>query len=1231
LFPPHTNLLLQMDAGVKTSALAIVPDEAVWPVIQTLRRAHDQHVRVWPPHINVLYPFVPERQFSTAAAQLAKALGALKPMKLCFSQKGHFGKTAFLVPHCDDDPGLALLHATCVSVFPDMELARADFVPHLTIGQFKSEAECQAFLDGCPPLQVEVVIGSLCLLARDTMQHPFRTVSYVRLGVEIGNAVEPGSSQPYTYRAACQFAQQGDQPSSEEQSNVFQADASYVRLAFKVEAEALAAADSEKFAQCRHTLFVVDQSGSMGVGEAFEQVKSAVRYMSGEAQAGRHQIDFVLYNDKARRASAGDVLSSKPCSTTSFEEAFLQITDYIQEHPPGAVLNIVFMTDGVDTTSRDLPGAKRALHHFLETCERQTTFHAIGFTKSHQQAFLLEMCRMGTVEGMYRYAEQSGDSLESRFAEMFDFADVSTKTQLVVGGQEFSCVGEDIGDGQVRFDVVLTRAAFPCTCLDREQISVVVGGNEVALEVAKPDQMFTIRCVDEMEITTKEDLDAAQALLSEVQVQKARKASRKQVIDSKSEAQARLDKYHHVFAKGARSSLTTAGGNLTAELSSLRHEVTFSKARRARAMAQRATVNATAVPLMEQLLRALPTAPADELASIEAQQLCCTLSGDTAVDIMRDSQRDFFVFALRVCRPEDVIDAPTVLNLQQVLSGVYSNEAFQIAAQHALRNSGPLQAHGGFAGSAKNALALGDDVGLFRGPDGQMMNACLPLFLSDAHFARVRVQIKPILGYFFTLDPLGYKGDQILALFSILGKMLCIRAGTGASNINIDFTGSWADWLIEDFTKLCEGLRPVAMDYLANGGYTGVVRGDILQDFLASPAGRTKERIPCLDMLIGWAAVVVAELSQHFYMVFVEELWRRSFTAMYKGQSREPIKETLEWLLYGPGGEESSNSTGRDSTHVRNSASKDKEFALWAQYKRGDLSKKRAEEVQRKYGERGPQVEGLLSPDSEFIPRKVLRYEDAEDFFNKIMDEELARIHKYTTFAAQLYQGRPHGEGFTGSQKRLMLIQALRFVGNDHMNEAVANGRYLDTFGCLADEEHIGPGHAEAMICGQLHERYESVRQEKSTACVEKRNALLTAQRILASSDLNAFAGRCLVSCPTRGGEVFNCVVTLLAAGGKQAPHLCEKVKAILTGKIEEIAVISEGSSWVHCPLETAKQLQDAVGADEFGRIQLAMRGTWGHVYRASDIPNRHGHCISNPNTELTMSFSGFSLATDGC
>lgn len=319
---------------------------------------------------------------------------------------------------------------------------------------------------------------------------------------------------------------------------------------------------------------------------------------------------------------------------------------------------------------------------------------------------------------------------------------------------------------------------------------------------------------------------------------------------------------------------------------------------------------------------------------------------------------------------------------------------------------------------------------------------------------------------------------------------------------------------------------------------------------------------------------------------------------------------------------------------MRNKASKDKEFATWALYRRGGLGKKQMEAVRKQFGCHGPQVEGLMSVDSEHTTRRLLQYEDFPEFFDAVVESELSKIRRANSFAANLFDDRPRGHGFSPAERRLMLIQALQFVGNDAMNDALKNGHYLNTFDFCQSDSDTSKG--AACISEQLHDRFEKQRREKLSAYVDSRNALITAKRILATDDLNAFIGRCDVSCPTRGGSVFECVVGLLTACSdntsmvKAIPHFLEKVMAVLTGKIDEQVVIAAGTSWIHCPLDTARRLREAVGEDSFAKIELLMRGTWGHMYRESDIPNRHGHCNSNPNSLLTQNFSSFGFSALG-
>ena len=156
-------------------------------------------------------------------------------------------------------------------------------------------------------------------------------------------------------------------------------------------------------------------------------------------------------------------------------------------------------------------------------------------------------------------------------------------------------------------------------------------------------------------------------------------------------------------------------------------------------------------------------------------------------------------------------------------------------------------------------------------------------------------------------------------------------------------------------------------------------------------------------------------------------------------------------------------------------------------------------------------------------------------------------------------------------------------------------------------------------------------------AVLRTRNSLATAKRIACSTSIVGVAGRLMAACPTRGGAVFNSLVGLLARGecdGQPIPMLRKKVRAVLTGKMrinaedERMDVIANGESWVHAPLATVERLAAVVGEESFTQIEVSMYGHVGHVYRESDIPNRHGYHNSHPNPSLAVSFKGFARGT---
>ena len=112
---------------VHTSALCWVPQLEQQEPIQRLRLEHDRQIDRWPPHVNVLYPFVPEAEFEAAAAHLAAALEPRPAFAVTLRRLERFvhskrSLTAWLAPEPDssdgsEDPWQAL-QALCLRAFP---------------------------------------------------------------------------------------------------------------------------------------------------------------------------------------------------------------------------------------------------------------------------------------------------------------------------------------------------------------------------------------------------------------------------------------------------------------------------------------------------------------------------------------------------------------------------------------------------------------------------------------------------------------------------------------------------------------------------------------------------------------------------------------------------------------------------------------------------------------------------------------------------------------------------------------------------------------------------------------------------------------------------------------------------------------------------------------------------------------------------------------------------------
>ncbi|KAH8681286.1 hypothetical protein BX600DRAFT_446186 [Xylariales sp. PMI_506] len=170
-----------LELGSYDTALAIIPPEHLWGPVDRLRMLYDKAYQKWPPHINLIYPFVHVHDLDEASDRISSHLklqdgeGELGTLPLTLDAAGVFAhrrnNTIFL--RANNDAHTASIRKLRQAVLTCLAQTVSRYEPHMTVAQSEDQGSAShKFLFDkvgfVPPVSWDV--EELCILVRERTQ-----------------------------------------------------------------------------------------------------------------------------------------------------------------------------------------------------------------------------------------------------------------------------------------------------------------------------------------------------------------------------------------------------------------------------------------------------------------------------------------------------------------------------------------------------------------------------------------------------------------------------------------------------------------------------------------------------------------------------------------------------------------------------------------------------------------------------------------------------------------------------------------------------------------------------------------------------------------------------------------------------------------------------------------------------------------------------------------------------
>ena len=184
-----------------------------------------------------------------------------------------------------------------------------------------------------------------------------------------------------------------------------------------------------------------------------------------------------------------------------------------------------------------------------------------------------------------------------------------------------------------------------------------------------------------------------------------------------------------------------------------------------------------------------------------------------------------------------------------------------------------------------------------------------------------------------------------------------------------------------------------------------------------------------------------------------------------------------------------------------------------------------------------------------------------------------------------------------------LLVHVIALHSNRAARQAVERGQFPDALGASFETEAKLP---------VLEALKAAAAADREAAALSMRTPMAVGL-MLRSKDADAFLGLLTLACLSRD-ETYKELMALLLSEQTAPPLLEAKLRILITGQHRSKNVFCLGNALMPTG-EAEEQLRRRLGEEAFFALRQEVYGQRRlNVYRASDLPNRHGSCNAHPH-----------------